>query len=137
MRKLLTLLLFSAMLPFAALCISGCASSKTVEKSEDLTVTPHKEPQVAEQNRVRLMEEADNADTIDKKVDLSEAVARDDEEIIRLKSGRKVSEDPSESRDKRDGFKSTKERTIVYGPVGLVLRFTEWLLTKLYIVHSS
>ena len=136
MRKILTLSLFSAVLPLA-LFFSGCASSQTAENAEGLTATRHKELQAAEQSRVELMEDADNTDTINNKVDLNESVARDDEEILRLKSGRKVSEDPSESRDERDGFKSTKERTIVYGPVGFVLHLTEWLLTKLYIIHSS
>ena len=39
--------------------------------------------------------------------------------------------------DEKDGFKSVKEKKTVYGPLGIVLHLTTWILEKLYILNDS
>ena len=136
MRRIFIVLLFSAITSSLVFC-SGCTSTKTAGKSDDRAISRDKDIQIVDKDRVELIKEVDNTENIDSKVNLEESVARDDKTVLRLKSGVKTSENPSETRDEIDGFKSTEERTIVYGPVGFVLQLTEWILTKLYIMHSD
>ena len=137
MRSTFIKLLYSTILS-SVLFFSGCATSPESENSSDnITADNNSDLQAVEKNKRELMKESDYADAVNTRVDLEDSIAGDDEKITYLKAGRNITEDPSDSRDKRDGFKSTKERTIVYGPVGAVLRFTEWLLEKLYIMHTD
>ena len=137
MRSTFIILLYSTILS-SLLLSSGCATASVSNESSNNIVPDSESPlQEVESNKQELMKESASADDVNTKVAMEDSIAGDDEKITYLKAGRNVTEDPSDSRDKRDGFKSTKERTIVYGPVGAVLRFTEWLLEKLYIMHSD
>ena len=136
MRKSFIWFLFSALLP-SALFVSGCASTQTEQKADNSSLTRNEQIQVVDNEKAELMKQADNTESVDDRVNLGKDVAIQDEEVYKLKSGKKSAEVTPEEKDKADGFKRTKDRTIVYGPVGAVLHFTEWILVKLYIIHES
>ena len=136
MRKSFILFLFSALLPFA-LFVSGCATAQTEQKADNSSLTRNERIQVADNEKAELMKQEDNAESVDSKVNLEKDVAAQDEDVYKLKSGEKSAEVTPEEKDKEDGFKSTKDRKIIYGPLGAVLQFTEWILVKLYIIHES
>ena len=135
MRKSI-LFLFSTLLS-PALFVSGCASTQTGQKADNRSLTPNEQIQIADSEKADLMKQADNTESVDNRVNLEKDVAAQDEEVEKLNSGEKSAEVTPEEKDKKDGFKSTKDRTIVYGPLGAVLQFTEWILVKLYIIHES
>jgi hypothetical protein len=73
-----------------------------------------------------LLQKAQSVDdTIKIKEQLSEIQTR----IEELEAGKKA------RRDIDAGFKSTKKRTIVYGPLGWITVGVKWIVEKLYICY--
>lgn len=83
----------------------------------------------AKDNRRTLTRLLQTAKTVDDAVKAREHLAKNQEVIEEIEDNKKIEVQVS------DGFKSTKERTVVYGPIGWVLVGCKWILDKLYIVY--
>jgi hypothetical protein len=58
---------------------------------------------------------------------------RNTREENRIKTNRRVTD---VSTDEDDGFKSTRDREVIYGPFGIVLEGLKWIFEKLYIIKE-
>ena len=128
-----TLLIFFVL----ALFISGCATSSVEQEKDRHRRSIEERILSAEAKKGRLLNQLDHSESIDEKVEIKAALADLQEEIDMLKSGkaRTSSSEDMGLKDEEDGFKSTKDRKIIYGPLGAVLHFTEWILEKMYIMN--
>jgi len=114
---------------------SGCATASVDKQNSSRRQSIEERISRAEAEKSRLLNKLDNSDSIDENVELKAALAEVQKELDELKAGKKASPVDVETTDEEDGFKNTKERTIIYGPLGAVLHFTEWVLVKLYIMN--
>jgi len=128
----------SILLAFFALTlfVSGCSSTATDQK-KDLPPPQTIDERIisAEAEKARLQKKLDNVDSVNERVEVKAALANVKKEIDELKLGKSAAPVNLKTTDEEDGFKNSKDRTIVYGPVGAVLHFTEWILVKLYIIN--
>ena len=122
---------------FPVLLISaGCASTHEENRS---TLDVEARIQNAEAVKNSLMKRLDNPKDVDEIVIIKDRLAEIQDEIDSLKAlkpGEKIPPSPKKQ-DTADGFKDTKERRITYGPVGIVLQLTKWILETLYIIHKT
>ncbi|MBN1864352.1 MAG: DUF4349 domain-containing protein [Victivallales bacterium] len=112
---------------FAATIMSGCA---TVE------VPPPEPVQDAETRLLHAQEERktwlrllQEAQGVTDAIKAREHLDRVQLEIEAIEAGRDFKDDAEA------GFKSTKERTIIYGPVGIVLVAAKWIIDKSFIIY--
>ena len=102
---------------------------------DTLTPAQRERLEAAELAREKWMRFLSASQSVDDTIRAKEELDKIHAEIADIYKG----EDPS-ANDKESGpeynFKDTAERKIIYGPIGLVLKFTEWLLEKLYIWRS-
>jgi hypothetical protein len=67
----------------------------------------------------------------------------DVDDVVTIQSNLKIIQSQIENnekllkdkKDEADGFETTTERTVVYGPIGWVLVGSKWILDKLFIVY--
>ena len=67
----------------------------------------------------------------------------DVDDVIKIQNNLKIIQDEIEkhekqikdTKDEADGFETTTERTVVYGPIGWVLIGSKWLIDKLFIIY--
>ncbi len=112
---------------FAASMFSGCA---TVE------LPPPEPVQDAEIRFLHAQEERktwlrllQDAQTVTDAIKAREHLDKIQLEIEAIEAGKDFKDDAEL------GFKSTKERTIVYGPVGIVLVAAKWIVDKSFIIY--
>lgn len=70
-----------------------------------------------------------HAQTVDDAVKAREELQHIQVNIEDLEAGKKT------QRDLDAGFKSTKERTVIYGPIGWVLVGSKWIIEKCFILY--
>lgn len=70
-----------------------------------------------------------HAQTVDDAVKAREELHHIQVNIEDLEAGKKT------QRDLDAGFKSTKERTVIYGPIGWVLVGSKWIIEKCFILY--
>ena len=104
-------------------------------KPRALTTAQREKLEAAELARTKWMRFLRNSQSVNDTIQAKEELDRIHEEIAAIYNG----EDLSRKKDEGGGeyeFKDTSERKIVYGPLGVVLKLTEWILEKLYIWRS-
>lgn len=118
---------FCGMVTVQMLLIAGCA---TVE-DPNYKIPEDKEQRLdhAKENRKTLMRLLQTAKTVDDAIKAREHLEKNQELIEAIEDNNKIEAQVS------DGFKSTKERTVVYGPFGWVLIGSKWIVDKLFIVY--
>ena len=108
------------------LVLSGCATVKEPPPPPEVDNEARLEHALeVRKNLLRLLQEANN---VDDAIKAREHLSVVQAEIEAIETGKKYAES-------EDGFKSTKERTIVYGPVGFVLLLSKWIFDKSYIIY--
>lgn len=75
---------------------------------------------------LRLLE---NAQTVDDAVKAREHLDQIQQNLEALEAGKKTKDDIDA------GFKPTKERLVVWGPIGYLMWLATWLVDKLYIIY--
>ena len=86
----------------------------------------------ARRREQKLMYHLDHAKSTDEIIRCKDELAKTHAEIIRLEKKRDAVAAPES-----EGFKSVKERSYWYGPLGVVLKLTEWILEKLYMIDHT
>jgi esterase/lipase len=132
MKKYFSLLILAAFFSLTLL-ESGCASTASANNSSKQTVEERLAK--AEAKKECIQKKLNNIKNVNEGVELKAALSEVQKEIDNLKSGKVVARVNQDAVDEEDGFQSTKERKIIYGPVGAVLHLTEWILVKLYILN--
>ena len=113
------------------LLLFGCT---TTPKEEPATDKRQQQVEQLEAKKSELQLKIKNPDSVDEEVALKSKLESTQHEINRLNAGKPIQD---KSTDEEDGFKSTKEKKKYYGPLGIVLNLTEWILVKLYIIHET
>jgi len=109
------------------LFVNGC---KTVEEPKYLPVKDYDiRLTQAKQARTTWMRLLQNAKTVDDAIKAREHLDKIQEEIEAIEAGKKIKQDVD------DGFESTKKRTIVFGPLGIVLIAAKWIVDKSFILY--
>ena len=109
------------------LLIAGCA---TMEDPNYKIPEDRKQRLIhAKENRKALTRLLQTAKTVDDAIKAREHLQKNQELIEAIEDNKKIEAQVS------DGFKSTKERTVVYGPIGWVLVGSKWIVEKLFIVY--
>jgi hypothetical protein len=83
----------------------------------------------AKKQRETLTRLLEHAQSVDDAVNARDQLAKVQKEIENLEAGK------LNKKLMADGFKSTKKRTVVYGPIGWVLVGSKWIVDKLYIMY--
>ena len=122
---------YSILLPSAVLCqILFCSGCATIEEPKHTPVvdfeTRIKHEKQARKTWIRLLQDAQS---VDDAIKAKEHLERIQQDIEALKAGKQTKADIDA------GFKSTKERTVVYGPIGWAFVGSKWVLDKLFIIY--
>ena len=114
--------------------VESTSSEKAAQTLANLSQAQRERLEAAELARTKWMGLLRNSQSVNDTIRAKEELDKIHEEIAEIYRGGTSSADEEKS---EYDFKDTKERTIIYGPIGVVLKFTEWLLEKLYIWHSG
>lgn len=122
---------YSVFLLLGILCqvlfFSGCATIEEPKHSPVIDFEARiKHEKQARKTWNRLLE---NAQSVDDAIKAKEHLERIQQNVEALEAGKQTREDIDA------GFKSTKERTVVYGPIGWVFIGSKWVLDKLFIIY--
>ncbi len=124
---------------FSALAVTllggGCATTDTEQGADVSSKSIEERIESAEAEKASLIKKLDKSESVDDTLKIKRTLSEVQKELDALNSGEMVSAVTEESDDDKDGFKNTKDRTILYGPLGVVLKITEWVLVKLYILN--
>lgn len=129
------LLRVPALLFLSFFIFAGCATTAKNEK----IINIQQSISTLQSEKTELKKRLEHPATIDEPIEIKKRIEEIDAEINKLELARdkgKTTDEINELPDK-DGFKNTTQRKIYYGPLGVVLQFTEWILEKLYIIHTS
>ena len=113
------------------LLLFGCT---TTPKEEPNTNKRQQQIKQFEAKKNELQLKLQHPDSVEDEIALKSQIESTQHEINRLEAGKPILD---KSTDKEDGFKNTKEKKRYYGPLGIVLNLTEWILVKLYIIHET
>lgn len=122
-KKILIIALISSLLSI----VTGC---RTIHEPK---YKPIKDTEIrlkhAKHERKTFTRLLENAKSVDDAIKAREHLEKNQILIEELEAGKKIKDDVD------DGFKSTTERTVVYGPIGWVLVGSKWVIEKLYIIY--
>lgn len=106
---------------------SGCA---TVEEPKYIPVKDFEMRLVhAKKERETWLRLLQHAQSVDEAVKVRENLEHIQTNIEDLETGRKT------QKDLDAGFESTKKRTVIYGPIGVVLVGAKWITEKCFILY--
>jgi septal ring factor EnvC (AmiA/AmiB activator) len=138
-----------ASIAFGVCCVcfssTGCASTEkntnppVVSQTNAKLVTNEFEYSAYEKRLInakrrerRLMYQLDHATSTDEIIRCKDELNKIRSEIADMKQNKDAMAAPE-----KEGFKSVKDRNYTYGPLGAVLKLTQWILEKLYLIDRS
>jgi len=117
-----------------AVLSAGSADTRTGE----LSLQDRERLEAAELARAKWMEYLQNSKTVDETIRAKEELDKINREIRAILEGKDYPGERSLSKEERQHkFKNVEERGILYGPIGIVLELTEWILRKLYLWRTD
>jgi len=111
---------------------TAVAPSSSPATDTGLSVSERERLEVAELARKKWMDYLQNAQSVNDMIQAKEELDKINLEIREIREGK-----PLTKEERQHKFKNVEERKIVYGPIGIVLELTEWILRKLYLWSSD
>ena len=142
----LAMILTGALLsPVAVLCAadpsegdSSLVASADSAAARELSVSERERLDAAELARRKWMEHLENSQSVDETIRAKEELDKINREIRGILEGRDLDRGQTLSKEElQHKFKNVETRDILYGPIGIVLELTEWILRKLYLWRTD